>query len=289
MIPEDYKYYYQTRDGYEIIERYLDKYGFLTITGKRPKGDYFVARGYDPTTGRWSAGGIYDIRTASTAKRYLLNGPDGPYKKFNPNNPKDIAFEYDAGYNYNHVDATFLKAKDHRGPEYPIKQMAHSDFDDFAKYGYYGKKYPYTQDAFEEHKRDYRKNNEPTRSRSVKSQDVKRSMFKIKSKNTSAMQNFEVRISTNHGSTLETFQAVNLDDLRRILLTNSIVNEDTDATVLKPLKQGQFMHERLGSLFLDTNEYGTGRKTMKPIWMDSDTSIYHFVSPATGKFYGRGF
>jgi len=172
MIPKDYKYITKTRQGWQILSIWQDRFGYLNVVGYRSEvNDYFYARGYDPTTGRWAGGGSYMWKSLAEAEKEMLEtGHDGPYTKFDAHDPMDTKFEYDAQYNWNHVDTDWLKTQDHRDPWFNMRSISHSGFK-YQKDGSYfedGKVYEDSEDGYEEFKRDYRKMNSPQRSYGMK-------------------------------------------------------------------------------------------------------------------------
>ena len=169
MIPKDYAYLGKTKQGWRVLEIYQDRFGYLNIIGYRPSHqDYFLARGYDPVNGNWSGGGVYDLDSRKEARDIIYKGRDGPYTLFDPYNEADVRFEYDAQYNWNHVDTEWLKKVNHRDTGFTT--MHHSDFDYVTKHGYdnYPRTYSYTEKDFEEFKRDYRRSNAPKRTMNAK-------------------------------------------------------------------------------------------------------------------------
>ena len=165
MIPKDYKYYDRTKEGYQIVARYQDRTGYLHIVAKRTT-DYIIGHHYDPTTGYWGEGS-YMYETKTEAERVLLKGDDGPFTSFDPENESDVRFEYDAQYNWNHVDKKYLRENDHRSARFDTRP--HSNFGWQRKGTYFGdgKEYPDTEMGYEEFKRAYRKRNAPQRSMSI--------------------------------------------------------------------------------------------------------------------------
>ena len=164
MIPDDYKYLHKTFDNNDVKAIYQDRYGYLNIVAYRPKvNDYFVARAYDPTTGKWQEGS-YMWETFREANNVLLDGKDGPYYPFDVNNEMMVRNEYDAQFNWNETYNEWLKVNDPLNPDYERGQMENSGFGYYAEHGYNDdKKYPKTIEGFREFKHDYRKYNAPQR------------------------------------------------------------------------------------------------------------------------------
>jgi hypothetical protein len=169
MIPQDYKYITRTRQGWQILSIWQDRYGYLYVVGYRPSAnDYFYARSYDPTRGTWASGGSYMWGSLEEAEQEMLSsGLDGPYTRFDVYDPKDIAFEYDAQYNWNNVDDRFLKANSHREPGFSARSRQYSSYgyDRKREGGYFddGKIYSDDDEGYAQFKRDYRRQNSPWR------------------------------------------------------------------------------------------------------------------------------
>lgn len=169
MIPQDYKYITRTKQGWQILSIWQDRYGYLNVVGYRPSyNDYFYARSYDPSRGNWTGQGSYMWDSFAEAEENMLStGTDGPYTRFDVYDPKDVAFEYDAQYNWNNVDNYFLKRNNHRDPGFNERSREYSSFEYDRKRdgGYFedGKIYSDDHEGYVEFKRDYRRQNSPWR------------------------------------------------------------------------------------------------------------------------------
>lgn len=181
MIPKDYRYITRTKQGYQILSIWQDRYGGLNIAGYRPQAnDYFTARGYDPTTGTWTSGGAYMLDSLKEAEDIVLSGRDGPYTRFDVHDQRDVDFEYDSQYNWNHVDDKWLKSQDHRAPGFSTRKHSNFTWQRTGAYFEDGKVYEDSEEGFRAFKRDYRTRNAPQRSYSVKSGVYEQRRAKVK-------------------------------------------------------------------------------------------------------------
>ena len=168
--PKDYRYLDRTKEGgYPISDVFQDKSGYLAIVFYRPSvNDWNYAKAYNPVRGTWEGQGAYCFKTREDARNALIEWlrSEGSYNVFDPTDRRDVEHEYSAMYNWNHVDADYLKGHDHRDPDF--NTMPHSSFR-FQREGQYdGQTYPDTPEGYRALQRSFRRRNQPERSMDIK-------------------------------------------------------------------------------------------------------------------------
>lgn len=132
----DYKYLDRTKDGQKIVKVYQQYTGYLTVIAESAgfPGEYDIYRYYDPKTSTWSYGHYrYDsLRKAEEA----VHDMEPKSTIFDPNDERDVEFEYDAKFNYNNVSAPYLRNHDHRSPDFDTyANVVRNGFDHLDKNG----------------------------------------------------------------------------------------------------------------------------------------------------------
>ena len=168
--PKDYKYLNRTKEGgYPITDVFQDKTGYLAIVFHRPSvNDWNYAKRYNPVLGVWEGGGVYCFKTREEAKRALVEylRSEGTYNVFDPNDKRDVDYEYSARYNWNYVDTDYMRNHDHRQPGFDT--MPHSSFRAQRNGQYDGQTYPDTPEGYRALQRSFRQRNQPERSMDIK-------------------------------------------------------------------------------------------------------------------------
>ncbi len=124
----DYPYLDETKDGWKIIRRGMDKYGMMVIIADR--GDvyerYVVGVGYSPRLGYWGQG-----HYCETKKEAIEDWKEElKYPHFDPKSKKDLDFERMGKYNYNHVSQSYLRNHDYRDEDFDV--YSHSDYEEYS-------------------------------------------------------------------------------------------------------------------------------------------------------------
>lgn len=140
----DYPYMDETRDGWKIIKRGMDKHGMLTIIVKRDFAfePYVVGIGYSPRTGNWAYGHYFETKREAV-KDWKSNVK---YPDFDPNSVRDMDFERIGRYNFNHVSGRYLSENDYRDPGFDVYPRS-----DYESYYVEVRGEPHGREGFEKH------------------------------------------------------------------------------------------------------------------------------------------